>query len=66
MLQDKLQLFIDRYNEINDLLVSPDILSDIKKMTELSREQSGISKIVDAANEYNQIRNKKTRIRSRN
>ena len=55
MLQDKLQLFIDRYNEINDLLVSPDILSDIKKMTELSREQSGISKIVDAANEYNQI-----------
>ncbi len=55
MLQDKLQLFIDRYNEINDLLVSPDILSDIKKMTDLSREQSGIAKIVDAANEYNQI-----------
>jgi len=57
MLQNKLQLFIDRYNEINDLLVSPDILSDIKKMTELSREQSGISKIVDAAKEYNQIIN---------
>jgi len=55
MLQNKLQLFIDRYNEINDLLVSPDILSDIKKMTTLSREQSGISKIVDAAKEYNQI-----------
>ena len=55
MLQDKLQLFIDKYDEINDLLVSPDILSDIKKMTELSREQSSISKIVDAAKEYNQI-----------
>lgn len=55
MLQDKLQRFINRYNEINDLLVSPDILSDIKKMTDLSREQSGISKVVDAANEYNQI-----------
>ena len=55
MLQDKLQLFIDRFNEINDLLVSPDILSDIKKMTELSKEQSNISKIVDAAKEYNQI-----------
>jgi len=55
MLQNKLQLFIDRYNEINDLLVSPDILNDIKRMTELSREQSGISKIVDAAKEYNQI-----------
>ena len=55
MLQNKLQLFIDKYDEINDLLVSPDILSDIKRMTELSREQSSISKIVDAANEYNQI-----------
>ena len=55
MLQDKLQLFIDRYEEINELLVSPDILTDIKKMTELSKEQSSISKIVDAANEYNQI-----------
>ena len=55
MLQNKLQLFIDRYNEINELLVSPDILSDIKKMTDLSREQSNISKIVDAAKEYNQI-----------
>jgi len=55
MLQNKLQLFIDRYNEINDLLVSPEILSDIKKMTTLSKEQSSISKIVDAANEYNQI-----------
>ena len=55
MLQNKLQLFIDRYNEINDLLVSPEILSDIKRMTTLSKEQSNISKIVDAANEYNQI-----------
>lgn len=55
MLQNKLQLFIDRYEEINQLLVSQEILSDIKKMTELSKEQSNLSKIVDAANEYNQI-----------
>ena len=55
MLQNKLQLFIDRYEEINELLVSQDILSDIKRMTELSKEQSSIKKIVEAANEYNQI-----------
>jgi len=55
MLQNKLQLFIDRFNEINDLLMSPELLSDIKRMTELSKEQSSISKIVDAAKEYNQI-----------
>ena len=55
MLQDKLQLFIDRYEEINTLLSSPDVLNDIKKMTDLSKEQSNMSKIVEAAREYNQI-----------
>jgi peptide chain release factor 1 len=55
MLQDKLQSFIDRYDEINRLLASEDIVNDIKKMTTLSKEQSDISKIVEAANEYNQV-----------
>ena len=55
MLQNKLQLFIDRYEEINELLISQEILTDIKKMTELSKEQSSIKKIVDAAKEYIQI-----------
>ena len=52
MLQDKLQPFIDRYEEINNLLISPDITSDIKKMTELSKEQSGIEPIVNKSKEY--------------
>ncbi|MEA3354539.1 MAG: peptide chain release factor 1 [Campylobacterota bacterium] len=55
MLQEKLKLFIQRYEEINNQLTTPDVLNDIKKMTELSKEQSSISKIVDAAKEYNQI-----------
>lgn len=55
MLQEKLQLFIDRHEEINQLLTSSEVLNDVKKMTELSKEQSSISNIVDAANEYNQI-----------
>ena len=55
MLQEKLQSFINRSNEINDLLVSPDVLSDIKHMTKLSKEQASISKVVKAAEEYNQI-----------
>ncbi|AXX91229.1 peptide chain release factor 1 [Malaciobacter molluscorum LMG 25693] len=55
MLEDKLQPFIDRYEEINKLLISPDITSDIKKMTELSKEQSSIEPIVNKAKEYIQI-----------
>jgi len=55
MLQNKLQPFIDRYEEINNLLISPDITSDIKKMTELSKEQSNIEPIVTKAREYIKI-----------
>lgn len=55
MIQDKLQPFINRYNEINDLLISPDITSDIKRMTELSKEQSSIEPIVNKAKEYIQV-----------
>jgi len=57
MLQEKLQSFINRYDELSDLIISPDVLANIKKMTELSKEQSSIKKIVDAAHEYNQILN---------
>ncbi|HHH19792.1 MAG TPA: peptide chain release factor 1 [Campylobacterales bacterium] len=52
MFQDKLQPFIDRYNEINTLLSSPDIASDIKKMTELGKEQASLGKLVEKAKEY--------------
>ena len=52
MQQDKLQPFIDRYNEINELLISPDITSDIKRMTALSKEQSSIEPTVNLAKEY--------------
>ncbi len=52
MFKEKLQPFIDRYNEINTLLSSPDIASDIKRMTDLGREQSKLSQLVEKANLY--------------
>lgn len=52
MLADKLTPFIIRYNELSDLLSSPDITSDIKRMTNLSKEQSSLSPIVEKAKEY--------------
>ncbi|WP_200762935.1 peptide chain release factor 1 [Nitrosophilus alvini] len=55
MLKEKLQPFIDRYEEINRLLSSPDITKDIKKMTELSKEQSDLEPIVEKAKEYNEV-----------
>ncbi|NQY53140.1 MAG: peptide chain release factor 1 [Campylobacteraceae bacterium] len=55
MLQQKLQTFIDRYEEINNLLISGDVISDIKRMTELSKEQARITPIVNKAKEYIQV-----------
>ena len=55
MLQDKLQPFINRSEEINELLSSSEITSDIKRMTALSKEQSSIAPIVNKAKEYIQL-----------
>ena len=55
MLQSKLESFIKRYNELTERLSSPDITSDIKKMTELSKEQSHLLPIVEKANEYSTL-----------
>ncbi len=55
MLQDKLQPFIDRFEEINNLLISQEVMGDIKRMTDLSKEQSSIQPIVTKAKEYIQI-----------
>jgi peptide chain release factor 1 len=52
MLRDKLQPFIDRHDQISELLSSQEIASDVKKMTELSKEQSKIEPVVEKAKAY--------------
>lgn len=52
MLKDKLLPFLERYNELSTLLSDPNIATDIKKMTALSKEQSGLEKIKDKTLEY--------------
>ncbi len=55
MLKEKLQPFINRYEEITKELSTPEIASDIKKMTELSKEQSSLEELVQKAKEYIEI-----------
>jgi len=43
---DRLKMMEARYNEINDLLMQPEVLSDVKKLTELSKEQRSLEKVV--------------------
>ncbi len=52
MLADKLQPFIQRYDEISRLLVSPDILNDVQQIATLSKEQSNLEELVAKSKQY--------------
>ncbi len=43
---DRLKIMEERYEEINSLLMQPEIVSDVKKLTELSKEQRSLEKVV--------------------
>ncbi|WP_199741479.1 peptide chain release factor 1 [Helicobacter sp. MIT 05-5293] len=55
MLINKLKPIVARYDEISDILSSHSILSDIKQITALSKEQSDIEDIVQSAKKYFQV-----------
>ncbi|EAH8858177.1 peptide chain release factor 1 [Campylobacter jejuni] len=52
MLASKLDPFLKRFEELNSLLSSSDIINDISKMTTLSKEQKNLEPIVLKAKEY--------------
>ncbi len=56
MFESKLQPFVQRYDEISALLVAPEILNDVERITQLSKEQSGLEPIVTAIREYSLAR----------
>lgn len=52
---ERLKTIEERYNEINSELMKPEIVSDIKKTTELSKEQSSLQEAYDAYQEYKKL-----------
>ena len=52
---DRLEAIVTRFNEINEELSSPDIVSDIKRMTELSKEQTRLSETVEVYKRYKEV-----------
>ena len=52
---ERLQIIEERYNNITDLLSQPDIISNIKQMTELSKEQTSLKDAYEAYQQYKQI-----------
>ena len=52
---NRLEAILKRYNEITEELANPNVVSDIKKMTELSKEQRRLTPIVDIYKKYKQV-----------
>jgi peptide chain release factor 1 len=53
---NKLEKVKERYNEIAELLTKPEIVSDQKEFTKLSREYSNLTEIVNTYDEYNRVK----------
>ncbi len=51
----RLENISNRYNEINSELMKPEVVTDIKKMQELSKEQASLKDAYDAYNEYKRL-----------
>ncbi len=49
---ERLNLIIDRYNELEKELTLPEVYNDFKKMKELSKEKTSLEKTVETAKEY--------------
>ena len=52
---DRLEVTLKRYNEIIEELSSPEVIQDIKKMTELSKEQTRLTETVELYKKYKKI-----------
>ncbi|WP_391207479.1 peptide chain release factor 1 [Psychrobacillus sp. L4] len=53
---DRLQSVEDRYDKLNELLSDPDVVNDINKLRQYSKEQSDLQDTVDAYREYKEVK----------
>ena len=49
---DKLNIIQQRFNELSDLIIQPDIISNQKKYIKISREYKDLKEIIDKKSEY--------------
>ena len=52
---DRLEATLKRYNDISEELANPSIVNDIKKMTELSKEQNRLEEVVNVYKRYKEV-----------
>ena len=55
---ERLEKVLEKYNEIKEELVKPEVLNDYNKLKKLSKEQSDLEEIVNAYEEYKEVERK--------
>ena len=55
-MEEKLNIIKQRFVELSDLIIQPDIISDQKQYVKISKEYKDLKEIVDKINEYNAIK----------
>ena len=63
---DRLQMLEDRYEELGELLSDPDVISDTKRFTKLSKEMADLRETVEKYNKYKGDVNERNRGRDSN
>lgn len=49
---ERLEGMVNRYHEINELMMSPEVVSDNKMLAKLGREQADLAQVVETYSEY--------------
>ena len=52
---DRLEATLEKYNSLTEELSKPEVLSDVKKMTSLSKEQASLEDIIEKYKEYKKV-----------
>ena len=49
---ERLEGMVNRYHEINEMMMSPEIVTDSKMLAKLGREQADLTQVVETYTEY--------------
>ena len=54
---DKIQIIRQRFDEVNDLIIQPDVIADQKRYVQLTKEYKDLKTILDKGNLYESLLN---------
>lgn len=54
-MKERLEIIQERYNNLNEELLKPEVYNDYKKMQTISKEKNSIEPIVEAYKKYNTV-----------